>query len=177
MINSDEMLFVVDENNNPIEPKPRVEVHSKGYWHRMVHIWITDDKGNLLCLKRSSNTQQAKGLWASGIGGHVQAKSTEKNTAIREVYEELGIVVNELKLEDVMTVKNELEHEFQSVYIYRWSGNIDILKIEKDEIDEVKWTPIKEVYAAINDDKNKDWAKISALYASQFIKENFSQYI
>lgn len=34
MINKDELLFVVDENNNPVEPKPRKKVHTKGYWHR-----------------------------------------------------------------------------------------------------------------------------------------------
>ena len=40
-----EYLDILDKNGNKTgERKPRKEVHSKGYWHKGVHIWIINSK-------------------------------------------------------------------------------------------------------------------------------------
>lgn len=42
-----EYLDILDEEGNKTgEIKPRKEVHSNGYWHKGVHIWIINSKKN-----------------------------------------------------------------------------------------------------------------------------------
>lgn len=43
-----ELIDQVDENNKLIGPILRSEVHTKGLWHRSVHIWVYSNKGNVL---------------------------------------------------------------------------------------------------------------------------------
>ena len=51
-----EYLDILDKSGNKTgEKKPRKEVHSKGYWHKGVHIWIINSNRELLVQRRSSN--------------------------------------------------------------------------------------------------------------------------
>lgn len=44
-----EFLDILDKNGNKTgEKKERKEVHSKGYWHKGVHIWIINSNKELL---------------------------------------------------------------------------------------------------------------------------------
>ena len=47
-----ENIEILDEKGKQLGiVKTREEVHSKGFWHKVVHIWIINSEGNLLLQK------------------------------------------------------------------------------------------------------------------------------
>lgn len=146
MINKNELLFVVDENNNPIEPKPRDEVHKKGLWHRTSHVWILNSQRQILCQKRSLLKDSSPGKWESFFGGHVAQGEKYEDNALRELQEELGIIVSEQNLHLFKINKYDHKKEFQGIYYLEWNGDIKTLQLEKEEIDQVKWFTIDKLY-------------------------------
>ncbi len=160
MLDTDELLFVVDEHNNPIEPKARREVHEKHYWHRTVHIWIINDKKQLLCQKRSLLKDSNPGWWESFFGGHMEAGTEYVEGALRELTEETGISLNKDALNFFEIFKYEHGQEFQAVYYVLWNGSIDQVKIEKDEIDHVEWISLDAVKEILFTKKDPTWTLI-----------------
>lgn len=54
----------LDENGNVTgEKRTRSEVHSKGLWHKAVHIWIVNDKRELILQKRSHEKITNPDMW------------------------------------------------------------------------------------------------------------------
>lgn len=157
MIDDQELLFVVNENNQVLEPKPRAEAHSKGYWHRTSHIWVINSKNQILCQKRSMLKDSFPGFWESFFGGHVEAGQEYVDTAVSELNEELGIRTAENDLIPYKIYKSEPDKEFQSVYKFEWNGEISKLNFEKDEVDELKWLDINQLKTVVLEDKNLRW--------------------
>lgn len=71
-----EYLDILDEKGNKTgEVKPRQEVHSKGYWHKGVHIWIINSKKELLVQRRSANKDVYPNKLYISVAGHVECCS------------------------------------------------------------------------------------------------------
>lgn len=147
MINKNELIFAVDENNNPIEPVERQKAHADGIWHRTTNIVVINSKDDILCHKRSILKDTGPGLWDSCFGGHLLAGEDSLINAQEELNEEVGLDVNPKDLEFLGIVKhtgeNEKNREFRYFYIYNWDGSAKDIKFERDEIDEVKWFPLE----------------------------------
>lgn len=145
MINPEELLFVVDESNNPIQPKIRKEVHANGYWHRVSHIWIINSQKQILCQKRSKLKDVNPGKWEAHFGGHVASQEEYIDNAVKETKEEAGI---ERKKEDMIFVKvfkYARDKEFQGIFYTTWDGDIRSLTLEKEEVERVAWLNIPEL--------------------------------
>lgn len=158
MINPDELLFVVDENNQPLEPKPRKEVHTQCYWHRTSHIWIINHQKQILCQKRSLLKDSNPGKWEPFFGGHMSPDEEYTKNAQHELEEELGIIVNKESLHMFKIFKCEPGTEFQGIHYLEWEGDISTLQLEKDEIGQVKWFSIDELYEKLVINKDSDWS-------------------
>ena len=66
-----EYLDILDENGNKTgEKKPRRDVHSKGYWHKGIHIWIINSKKELLVQRRSANKDVYPNKLYISVAGH-----------------------------------------------------------------------------------------------------------
>lgn len=139
MIIKKELLFTVDELNNLVKPKPRDEVHNKGYWHRTIHIWVINKKQQILCQKRSLLKDTNPGKWESFFGGHLAPNQKYLDGALQELKEELGIDATRNDFHFFQIHKCESDNEFQGVYYIEWNGDIKSLKLEKEEVDQVKW--------------------------------------
>lgn len=169
MIDKDELLFVVDENNNPLTPQPRSLVHAKGYWHRTSHIWILNSQNELLCQRRSLLKDVNPGFWEPFFGGHLAPNVDYLEGAILELNEELGLQIDkdQLKLFKIYKEQGKKASEFQGVFLLNWDGDISKIKFEKEEIDELKWFPLSEVRQFLA--KNKDnWSEMG--YEKEFFE-------
>lgn len=159
-----EYLDILDSNGNKTgEIKPRNEVHSKGYWHKGVHIWIINSKRELLVQRRSKNKDVYPNKLYISVAGHPTSGEDEIESIKREFFEEIGVELDTSKLEYLFTFSQEviendgkfLDNQFYDVYLIELDLDINSLKLQKDEVSEVKNIYYKEFEQMIKD-KNKD---------------------
>ena len=87
----DEILEVVDSGNNVIGTATRAEIHRKGLFHRAVHIFVFNERGDLYVQRRSASKDRHPLKLDSSAAGHVDPGETYHETALRELEEELSI--------------------------------------------------------------------------------------
>lgn len=157
MIEKDELLFVVDENNNPIEPKPRFFVHQQKLWHRTTNIWIINKYRQILCQQRSLLKDKAPGLWEGFFGGHLPPQTDYLTGALQETNEELHLHLQENDLHLFTMHKAEPIKEFQAVYITQWHGDEKKLRFEKEEIQQITWLSLEDLKHILLVKKDPEW--------------------
>lgn len=160
MINSGELLFSVDEYNNPIPPQPRALSHKTGIWHRTCHIWIINLHSEILCQQRSLLKDTNPGNWEAFFGGHLSPGQSYVESAITELREELGLTVSPSCLRLYTEHRDASGTEYQGIFILEWNGSIASLTLEKDEVEQVSWKATDEVRAQIVDRKDTGWTSI-----------------
>jgi isopentenyldiphosphate isomerase len=140
MINKNELLLVVDEEDQPVQIMRRKEVHQKMLIHRISHIWVIDDRKRVLGQKRSMQKDSYAGMWQYCFGGHVLAGETYLENAAAETSEEIGVRVipRELSLFAKKRATTTQENIFISVYGIHRTLDIASLRLEPDEIAQVK---------------------------------------
>lgn len=90
---------IFDENNKAIgERKEKNKAHEDGNFHRTAHVWIINDKNELLLQKRSETKKSHPNCWDISGAGHIRARESVIDGAIRELKEELGVKVQEKDL-------------------------------------------------------------------------------
>ena len=93
----DELFEILDENGEPAGVVPRAQVHTEGFWHRAVHVWLFDLRGCVLLQRRGPNKDINPNLWDVSVGEHLIPGETYSEAAYRGVQEELSIRVDVLE--------------------------------------------------------------------------------
>ena len=147
----------------------RDECHKKGLWHRAVYAFIIDDKGNILLQKRSANKKLWPNMWDVTVGGHVNSGEFGRQALIRETKEELGIEIgdNDIKYLIGSTSINKqgdvINKHYNECYLITKNINISEIKIQKEEVSEVKYFSKDELLKRISNnydgltDKTGPW--------------------
>ena len=155
-----ELLDVVDENGIPTgETVERSIAHAKGIRHRTSHVWLLRRRSEgveVLLQKRSDNKDSFPGKFDTSSAGHIQAGDEPLESALRELKEELGISATPEQLHFAGTFPISFAKEFHGkmfrdeeiafVYIYREPVNIAELVLQTEEVEEVQWFDLEEVY-------------------------------
>lgn len=148
-------IQLVDENDQPIGGASMDEIHQKGLLHRVVHIFVEDEAGNILLQKRGPNVATHPGLWDISAGGHVDEGEDYKFAATRELSEELGIVGYELETVEKhlrnTTFKHRLLNRFVTVFKVIVPVGIDI-KYPETEVIDIKWLSLQNLRELIKSD-------------------------
>ena len=118
--------------------KPRKEI-ADGEYRISAHIWILNDKGEVLVQKRSELEDKFPGYWAQ-TGGGVKAGMTSKETVNEECTEELGITVKD----DELYYVGSYIRTKDIVDIWMVTKNVDTssLTIDSNEVAEVKFVSL-----------------------------------
>lgn len=157
---ANELFFVVDENDSPLDSLPRRLVHGHGVWHRVSHIWILDGKGSVLCQQRSLQKELNPGRWEPFFGGHLRPQESYLEGAERELQEEVGLQADTLT--HLQTYKQydvghgSYNNEFQGIFGMVWSEDISQLHFDDGEVEQVKWIKLSDVLSQLAA-ANKDW--------------------
>ena len=114
----------------------------EGRFHKVVHIWIQNRKGELLLQKRSDTVDNCPGEWAT-TGGSVQAGEEPLPTAVRELFEELGIKVVPDELIHCLTIRRK--DAFCYVYVLRKDVEAETLQLQEAEVAAAGWVSIEEM--------------------------------
>ena len=153
-----EFLKCFDDQGNVIEPQPRNVVHTKPYsiWHGIVDIWLLNDKGEILCTKRSEKLEGNPGKWETYLGGHVRSEHDFLETAQREISEEVGLYLN---TDDFKLVTSGKREDFMHVYeryAVLFNGDTTSLNFADEEITEARWFSFDE-YISNKKDHTDNW--------------------
>lgn len=148
----EEYFDILDENGNKTgKTKLRSEVHRDGDWHKAVHIWIFNDKGEVLLQRRCATKDSNPNMLDISSAGHLSAGDDSLDGAIRELKEELDLDVNPQDLQLVKTFKKSskytetfINNEFDDMYILKTNKSIDDMHYQESEISEIFFVPYKE---------------------------------
>ena len=113
----------------------------KGEYIVGVQATIINSKNEILISKRSENQKKFPLMWECN-GGAILAGETSLQGILREVKEELGIVLNEDEAIFLKTVKKE--KLFKDIYIFRKDVNIDDISFRDGEAVDAKLVTIDE---------------------------------
>jgi isopentenyldiphosphate isomerase len=114
--------------------------------HKVVHVLVFNENGELLLQKRSMNKDVAPGKWDTSVGGHVPNGENLITAAIREMEEELGITSDNIKPLYSYIHSNHYESELVFTHSCIHNGPFSF---NKEEIDEVRFWNMEEIKNAI----------------------------
>jgi len=110
---------------------------NEGDYHLVVHIWIVNDKGELLIQKRQPWKKGWPNMWAESVAGSAILGDSSCDAAIRETKEELGVDLDISNGEILFTIKTS--SAFEDVWLVRQNIDINDLKLQYDEVAAAKW--------------------------------------
>lgn len=161
----------------------RDECHKNGYWHRAVYAFIIDKNNNILLQKRSKNKKLWPNKWDVTVGGHVNSGEFGRQALIRECKEELGIDVDDNEIKYIVgttSVYNKdgyINNHYDECYLILKEVDINTLKLQKEEVDEVKYFSGNEIINRINDnyngltEKNVSWHILKIILESNIFNQ------
>lgn len=139
----EEYLEIINDKGEIIGLALRSEVHGNPHlMHRVVHVLVFNEKGEILLQKRSINKDVAPGKWDTSVGGHVNPGEDLLDSAIREMEEELGIKRKDLKYLYSYVHTNPFETEHVTTFCVTHSGSITF---NRDEIEDVRFWSMDEI--------------------------------
>ena len=153
-----ELIDVYDENNNYLRiAKDRDEVHERKLWHHHVSAWIMNNNGEVLLQQRALSKKKNPGKW-SRTGGHVDSKETCDEAIKREIYEEIGLLVDDKDINNIEIFKSidPLENYYSYGYIFFTDKKEDEFILQKEEVNKVKYFSIEEL-EKLKKDNNPDY--------------------
>lgn len=139
----EEILEIVDREGNTIATALRSHIHGNpSLIHKVVHVLVFNDKGELLLQKRSMNKDVAPGRWDTSVGGHISANEDLIEAAKREMEEELGIISEDMK--PLYSYIHSNPYESELVYTHSCVHN-GPFSFNREEIDELKFWSLEDI--------------------------------
>jgi isopentenyldiphosphate isomerase len=146
-----EMVAVVLPTGIPTgEIVSRNDAHSKGLWHKTVHVWIRNRTGEILLQKRADTKESHPGLWDISCAGHVSAGDSSSDAAVRELSEELGLTVHPSDLKQLFSVSQQysnfdysyFDNELVDVYLCCVPVEKEQITPDEKEVSDVVFYPL-----------------------------------
>ena len=156
-----EFLDYYDKDGNYLGKEDRNIVHRDALWHKTVHCWLYDEKGNVYFQIRKD-----EGTLYTTASGHVLAGETVKEGFGREISEEIGINIDYEKAELVNIVNFVLDKEksdgtmfrdraFANVYVCLFKDSDDSFNYDEEELSGLVKVDAKETLALLTKEEGK----------------------
>lgn len=139
------------------------KTHTRGdeiperHYHLVVHAWVINSKGEYLITQRAAN-RKSYPLMFECVGGSVLAGETSGQGAVREIVEEVGLVLKEAdgtifrsEVRDVVNGKKF--NDIMDAWLFKYDGEVDLSKATTDEVCFCKWMTIDEVKGLFDEGK------------------------
>ncbi len=139
---------ILDENGSPTG---KTTLRGKSYlkngeYHLVVHIWVVSSERKILIQRRSETKQLMPGEWAA-TGGAAVSGENSFDAARRELSEELGISSDKNTLKKMFRIRRR--NSLLDVWLITCDIDAKKLKLQKDEVAEVKWVTVPALKAMI----------------------------
>lgn len=167
---AEDIFDVVNERDEVIDRKPRSEVHRLGLLHRAVHVLVFNSRGQIFLQKRSMKKDRQPGVWDSSASGHVDSGEDYDTTAVREVWEEIGLRLANVP-ERLFKIDACAETDEEFVWVYRTESE-GPFKLHPDEIDEGGWFSKEEVSRWMKEHPEEFASALLFIWEKVAIKDN-----
>lgn len=158
----DELIDIYDSKNRPLnEKKMKSEAHRKGLWHRVAHVWIYNSNKEIMLQLRAKDKEVYPNMWDISVAGHISAGEKEIVSAMREIEEEIGLKIKESELQLLnirnvqFTTNTTINNEIIYLYLLKYDGNIKQLKIQEEELQEIKFFKLNELEKQLKETPEK----------------------
>ena len=162
---AEEIFDIVNEHDEVIGQAPRKEVHARGLWHRAIHVLVFNARGEVFLQKRSMLKDTARGKWDSSTSGHVDSGEDYDATAVRELREEIGLVVTQTP-ERLFKINPCKETGWEFCWIYRDESEGPFI-LHPEEIETGDWFAPEFVTQWVNE-KPEEFASCFVLLWKKF---------
>ena len=123
----------------------RGEKFREGEYYICCEIWVINKEGSFLTTKRHPN-KTAGNKWEF-IGGGTLEGETTLDSAVRELFEETGIAIEERELKLLTT--DARKNYFLDIYLVRKDVDIKEVILQPDETTDAKWSSDEDIKAMI----------------------------
>ena len=150
-----EILDIVNERDEVIGQAERDEVHRKGLLCRLVYVCFYTPAGEIILQKRSLTKKNDPGKLTTAASGHVSSGQNYLTAAIREAFEETGVVIDEHDLIDLGVVRanytqgSYISNAMRGFFAYRFDGDVADLKVEEGDGAGFVVMPIEELESGL----------------------------
>lgn len=107
-----------------------------------VHVWIMNKKGQFLLQQRVPTAKKFPNMWGQ-TGGGAQTGESSWDACVRESFEELGLRLDINKSVWIGTFRRPTD--FIDVWLVYNDVNIQNLKLQHSEVQDVKWASRDEI--------------------------------
>ena len=155
-----ELVDVLNKYGNKLNKVvDKDKAHKEGIYHPVVHIIVlSKDRKKILLQKRSSTKKICPDMWDIAAAGHISSGEEPIYSAKREFEEELGLDSNKYNFKYIGYYIEKYDYnnckirEYSHTYIIVDDIDINNLKIQEEEVREVKWFN-KEEFNTLKKDK------------------------
>ncbi len=153
-----ECVDVLDEQGEPTgEVKARKAVHRSGELHRTVHVWIMNDRREVLLQKRAQSKNTHPGLWDMACAGHIVHGDTSLETAVKEIQEELGVDIPESDIAYLFSIRSRYSHrhgrtvdyELHDVYLVNKNIPLTCFTLQAEEVEAVRYVSLADFHRMV----------------------------
>ncbi|UOE92476.1 NUDIX domain-containing protein [Alkalihalobacillus sp. LMS39] len=137
-----EFLKVLDENGKYVGEETRDKIHQMGFWHETFHCWVCSIENGqryIYFQLRSHKKKDYPHLYDITAAGHLLADESIAD-GIREVKEEIGLVVGPSDLMSLGKVKNSIvtssiiDNEISHVFLYHSPHSFERFQLQENEV-------------------------------------------
>jgi len=149
-----ELIDVLDRDGNKtgkIIERISPMIMEPGEYFRIVDVWILNDQGEFLISKRVSTIKVEPNRWQPTMG-LATAGDDSISAALREVKEELGIMLNPQNGEKVKSYI-AWDRAIIDVWLFRQEIDIDDVVLQPNETNDVLWATKDRIRKLIENDK------------------------
>lgn len=171
-----EILDVVNEIGEPTgQTVDRQTAHSEGIRHRTSHVWLIKKVGDtyeVFLQKRSDDKDSYPGCYDISSAGHIPAGVDFKASAVRELYEELGIKASEEELvlcgqcydrrENLFHGSVFIDDQVSNIYYLLWREDMNIV-LQEEEVSGFVWMELNECMNSVGDASIKHCIRLNEL--------------
>ena len=169
---NDEVVDIVDKQDNVIGTIFRKDEREGEHILRSASVFLVNEKDEILLQLRSQSSKKYPLHWDLSGGGHVNSNEKYEDCARRELFEEIGIKVENITLlgKHHFTLDNGRKR-INCSYISKI--NEKCTSINSNEVDKIKWFSIKKIRMMINN-KNKFHPECEFLLKKYFLNVSIS---
>jgi len=160
-----EKIIIVNESDEIINYKYRKILDNSEDIYRCSALWITNSDNKILLAKRSLNKEHNPGKWGPAVAGTNDQGETYEQNMVKEAKEEIGLDNLNLIECPKLREKGKYNH-FTQWFIANVDKNINEFKIQKEEVDQIKWFEKQELLEEIKKNPTNflngmlDWIKM-----------------